>query len=346
MYHRIQNDRIILTALALTLAACAALALPGAASASGSGGAVVFSRVVTTTTKTILRDAEGNPLKEADGTYRYDVSTSEEGGLFAAKRGRLNQLTEDTTDAEPSFARNGRAIVFARSGDLYTVRADGSGLHRVTGGPELDGAPRVAPNGRYVVFERRPREGAPADLYTVPVGGGRPKALAATPGDDHEASFSGDGRLVVFVRSVPRSDGSSADDLYSVRPWGAGRKRLTRTGGIDEWAPRYFAGGIVYSRGRDAGGDSGYADVYTMRRNGGRQRSQVAGAGSASVEDVSPDGHTLLFRRSQGLWVKRIGHGRARKLSELPDESRTNCGVLLERPLGGRVRPGRRDGRS
>ena len=33
----------------------------------------------------------------------------------------------------------------------------------------------------------------------------------------------------------------------------------------------------------------------------------------------------MLFRRDQGLWVKRIGPGAARKLSELPDGSQTNA---------------------
>ena len=32
----------------------------------------------------------------------------------------------------------------------------------------------------------------------------------------------------------------------------------------------------------------------------------------------------MLFRRDQGLWVKRIGKGRAQKLTELPDGSKTN----------------------
>jgi Tol biopolymer transport system component len=286
---------------------------------------VVFSRVVTTTTKTPILDAEGNPVKDAEGKEEYKVTSEKDGGLFAAKKGRLNQLTEDPTDTEPSFSPDSRAIVFSRSGDLFSVRADGSGLRRLTGGPELDGAPKVAPNGRYVLFERRGAEGMPSDLYSVPIGGGRPKAIVTGPADDHEASFSGDGRLVVFVRSISRTDGSAADDLYSVRPWGAGRRRLTRTEAIDEWAPRYFAGGIVYSCGYDGEGDAAFSDVYTMRRNGKRQKPQVAGAGSAYVEDVGPDGHTLLFRREQGLWVKRIGAGGARKLTELPDESQTNA---------------------
>jgi hypothetical protein len=127
------------------------------------------------------------------------------------------------------------------------------------------------------------------------------------------------------VRGVAEAGGGVASDLYSVRPSGSGLARLTRTARIDEFDPRYFAGGIVFSRGQTAEDESAYADVYTMRRNGRKVRPLVAGAGSAYVEDVSPTGHTVLFRRDQGLWVKPIGRGRARKLSELPDGSQTNA---------------------
>ena len=327
--------------LALALAACAALVLPGAASAAGSGGAVVFSRVVTRTVteivrdpqgnpvKEVVKDAEGNPVKNKDGEVetrdKTEVKTTIEGGLFAVKDGRLNQLTEDSTDTEPSFSPDSRAIVFSRNGDIFSVRADGSGLRRVTSGPEADAAPKVAPNGKYVLFERRSTTGGPADLYRVSLNGGATKALTSGGDDEHEASFSGDGKAIVFVHSVAETGGGTADDVYSVRPSGAGLARLTKTGRVDEWHPRYFAGGIVYSRGENGEGDSAFADIYTMRRNGTKARAQVAGAGSAYVEDVSPNGRALLFRREQGLWVKRIGDGAARKLTELPDESRTNA---------------------
>jgi Tol biopolymer transport system component len=344
MLMRNLTDKLSLTNfayLALALAACAALAIPGAASAASSGGAVVFSRVVTkTVTETVkdaegkpvlevVKDPEGNPVKDQDGNVKTkevtEKKTTVEGGLFAVKDGRLNQLTEDPTDTEPSFSPDSRAILFSRSGDVFSVRADGSGLRRVTSGPDVDTAPKVAPNGRYVLFERRSKEGAPADLYKVGVNGGAPKALTAGGDDEHEASFSADGRVIVFVHSVAETGGGTADDIYSVRPSGAGLARLTKTGRVDEWHPRYFAGGIVYSRGQNGEGDSAFADIYTMRRNGRKARAQVAGAGSAYVEDVSPNGRTLLFRREQGLWVKRIGDGGARKLTELPDESQTNA---------------------
>ena len=204
------------------------------------------------------------------------------------------------------------------------MRADGSGLRRVTSGPELDSAPSVAPNGNYVVFERRASEGAPADLYTVSLNGGATRALTSSADDDHEADFSADGKAIVFVHSVAETGGGTADDLYSVRPSGAGLTRLTKTARVDECDPRYFAGGIVYSRGQSGEGASAFADVYTMRRDGRKAKPLVAGAGSAYVEDVSPDGHLLLFRRDQGLWVKKIGAGAAGKLSQLPDGSETS----------------------
>jgi Tol biopolymer transport system component len=310
--------------LALALAAVAALLVPSVASAASSGGAVVFSRVVTKTVTETVKDAEGKPVKDAEGKEETKVKTTVEGGLVAVKDGHQNQLTEDPTDTEPSFSPDSRAIVFSRAGDVFSVRADGSGLRRVTSGPEIDTAPSVAPNGRYVLFERRANQGAPADLYTVSLNGGATKALTSSADDDHEASFSGDGKLIVFVHSVSVTGGGTADDLYSVRPSGAGLKRLTKTGRTDEWDPRYFAGGIVYSRGQSGEDASAFADIYTMQRDGRKAKALVAGAGSAYVEDVSPDGHLLIFRRDQGLWVKKIGRGAAGKLSQLPDGSRTS----------------------
>ncbi len=52
-----------------------------------------------------------------------------------------------------------------------------------------------------------------------------------------------------------------------------------------------------------------------MRRNGTKVKAQVAGVGSAYVEDVSGDGHTLLFRRDQGLWVEADRPGAKRASS-------------------------------
>ncbi|MFT3866317.1 MAG: hypothetical protein QM729_18815 [Solirubrobacterales bacterium] len=286
----------------LVLAGLALLApaLPAAASAATHrAGAVVFSQ----TSK---------------------VEGVEEGGLFAVRDGNRNQLTDNPADSEPSFAPDGRTIAFSREGDIYTVRPDGSGERRLTSGTALDSRPQISPNGRIVLFERRTAEGQPANLYTVAIGGGAAKDLTPGPEEDSEARFSADGRTIVFVRTTETSGGGSNADLYSIRPNGAGLARLTSTGRVDEFDPRYFAGGIVFSRGSQAPAPQGYADIYTMKANGAKVKPLVRGVGSAYVEDVSPQGHTLIFRRDRGLWVKKIGPKRAKKVAELPDGAQTN----------------------
>lgn len=140
-------------------------------------------------------------------------------------------------------------------------------------------------------------------------------------------AFSPDGKAIVFVRGTAEA-GGTADDLYSVRPSGGGLTRLTRTAQIDEFAPRHWAGGIAFSRGQSGEGPDAFADIYTMRRDGRKVRELVAGVGSAYIEDVTPDGRLLLFRRDQGLWVKALvkgRSGRARKLADVADNAETNA---------------------
>jgi Tol biopolymer transport system component len=281
----------------IALSALLALVLPAAASAAPHTGAVVFSK--TTTVEGVVK-----------------------GGLYAVKDGRLNQLTEDPSDTEPNFSPDGRTIAFARGGDIYSIRPDGSGQRQLTSGPEIDSLPKVSPNGRYVVFERQTVEDGPTSLHTVGALGGGQRALTSG-GDDREAAFAPDGKAIVFVRATAAGTAVN-DDIYSIRATGSGLARLTRTGAIDEFAPRFFAGGVLFSRGESTPGPAAYADIFTMRRNGTKVKEQVAGVGSAYVEDVSPNGKVLIFRRAQGLWVKKIGPAQARKLSELPDQSETS----------------------
>ncbi len=301
-------NRIAITAFLVLLAA----ALPASASAAPARtGAIVLSMV------TVDKGGEEVEGKKVE-------PKAPQGGIYALRDRQLNQLTEDPADSEPAFSADGRTIAFVRAGDVFAMRADGSGQRRLTSGPELDGRPLVSPNGRYVLFERRVAAGAPRDLYTVKVGGGAsPHPLTASPDDDQEASFSPDGCTIAFVRSVAETGGGTADDIYTVRPSGIRLTRLSRTARIDEFAPRNLDETIVFSRGESTDGPSAYADIYAMNEDGKKVRKVIAGAGSSFVEDATAGGRTLLFRRDQGLWVKRIG-GKGRLLADLPDQSRTN----------------------
>jgi Tol biopolymer transport system component len=290
------------------LFALLALAIP--AGASAAGGAIVFSKVT-----------EDHRVYEEEG--KVLPPKAPEGGLFAVKDERLNQLTDNPSDSEPSFSADGHTIAFVREGDIWAMRADGSGQRQLTTGADVDSRPLVAPNGRYVVFERVAVAGQPRNLYTVSVAGGAPHALAPSPSDESEASFSPDGCTIAFVRALETPAGETEDDIFTVRPAGIKLRRLTRTPSVDEFAPRDLDETIVYSRGKAGTGPSAYADIYVMDEHGKHVRQLIAGAGSAYVEDATANGRTILFRRDQGLWVKKIG-GKGRKLAELPDNSQTN----------------------
>src|SRR6195952_4974280 len=143
------STRTVIRTVFISVLGLLALALPGAASAAAHrAGAVVFSQSWTTTTE------ENKEKKEV-----------EEGGLFAVRDGRSNQLTENPADTEPSFSPDGRTIAFAREGHIYTVRPDGSGERRISTGDAIDSRPQISPNGRVVLFERRTAENEPAHLY-------------------------------------------------------------------------------------------------------------------------------------------------------------------------------------
>jgi len=287
-----------------------AAVLSTASVASAKTGAIVFSKVTV--------DKGGD---EVEG--KKTEPKAPEGGLFAVRDHHLNQLTEDPTDSEPAFSADGTTIAFVRAGDIYAMRADGSGQRRLTSGAELDSRPLVSPDGRLVVFERRAAADQPRDLYTVKSGGAGLHRIAASAADEHEVSFAPDGRSLVFVRSVAKTGGGTADDIYSVRPSGGRLVRLTHTG-RDDFAPRDLGKTIVFSRGESSEGPSAFADIFTMQSNGKKARKLIAGVGSAYVEDATANGHTLLFRRDQGLWVKQLG-GKGRKLAELPDQAKTNA---------------------
>lgn len=287
----------------------ALLALVVPASASAAGGAIIYSKVTE----------DHRTYKEGEVVL---PPKAPEGGLFAVKDRHLNQLTENPADSEPSFSADGHLIAFAREGDVYVMRADGSGQKQLTTGSAIDSRPLISPNGHVVVFQRQTAADAPRDLFTVSANGGSPHALSASPADEHEASFSPDGRTIAFVRTSEAA-GSSNDDIYTVRPSGAKLRRLTHTLSVDEYAPNVLKETIVYSRGENSEGPSAYADVYRMDMAGKHVKKVIAGAGSAYVEDVTGNGRTILFRRDQGLWVKQIG-GKGRKLSDLPDNAKVN----------------------
>ncbi len=97
----------------------------------------------------------------------------------------LRELTS-RHDGAPSFSPSGRRIVFNRSSrrgvSIFSMRADGSRVKRLTRGDFLDRGPVYSPSGRRIVFSRA-GEGRNDDLFTMRSGGGGLRLLYASRGE-------------------------------------------------------------------------------------------------------------------------------------------------------------------
>jgi len=285
------------------ISALVLLALADPAGASAADGAIVFSEVTY-----------HRPL----GPGGEPILKPPTGGLFAFAHRHATQLTTDPADGEPALSADGRIIVFVREGDIWVMRADGSHPRQLTAGDDVDSHPLIAPNGRYVLFERRAFRKRGRDLYRSDLQAKVVTPLVATPAKEHEAAFSPDGRQIVYVRRV----NGGRDDIWSVRPSGRGARPLTHTSRVGEFAPHYLGKRIAFSRGSKRRDPHSYGAIYSMDRRGGRVHRLVTRGHSVYLEDASATTRTILFARGRGLWVKRLG-GPERKIASFPQREST-----------------------
>ena len=116
----------------------------------------------------------------------------------------------------PAYSPDGRTIAISASTDAYNadiflMRADGSGLRRLTRTQGThdrlgeEGQPDFSPDGKRIVFTSN-RDGN-VELYEIGVDGRNERRLTRTPrADEERPRYSGDGRRVVYA-----SDGRIAE---------------------------------------------------------------------------------------------------------------------------------------
>lgn len=86
--------------------------------------------------------------------------------------------------------------------ELYTAKADGSDIKRLTNVPGYDAEATVSPNGKKIVFTSE-RDGD-LDLYTIDTDGKNVKRVTNEIGYDGGAFFSPDSKMIVYRRSTPK----------------------------------------------------------------------------------------------------------------------------------------------
>jgi Tol biopolymer transport system component len=144
--------------------------------------------------------------------------------------------------------------------ELYTAKADGSDIRRLTNVPGYDAEATVSPNGKKIVFTSE-RDGD-LELYSMDTDGKNVKRLTNEIGYDGGAFYSPDSKMIVYRRSTPKTAAEIA--------------RYKELLSQDLVVPTVF-------------------EVWVMNADGSNKR-QVTNLASASFAPFfTPDGKRLIF---------------------------------------------------
>jgi hypothetical protein len=168
--------------------------------------------------------------------------------------------------------------------DIYTMNPDGTGLRRVTGGPDDDFDPAWSPSRKQIAFHRV--SGDASDVYVVNEDGSGLRNLTDGFGQNRNPTWSPDGKRIAF-----ESDrGGGGLDIWVMNADGSGARPLTTDGhDLDPaWSPDGRQ--IAFASTRD-----GNYEVYVMNADGSGQVDLTNNSWPDFGPAWSPDGRRIAF---------------------------------------------------
>jgi Tol biopolymer transport system component len=220
----------------------------------------------------------------------------------------------------PAWSPDGTRLAWIYHGNLWTIRADGTGDRQLAAGVSPPNSssgearrPSWSPDGARLVFDRTVfDEGRLRSLgvYVVEATGGRVRRITAGTAP----AWSPDGARIAFVRGT---------GVFTIRPDGTGETRLTATARATAWPLSWSPDStrIAVSRG---------GDVYSVRADGagetrltttGRPETQPAWSPDGS-RIAYVDGSTIAVVNADGTGAIRLPAAEGRSPAWSPDSKR------------------------
>lgn len=192
--------------------------------------------------------------------------------------------------------------------EIYSAKADGSDLRRLTTNDAYDAEATVSADGRRVVFTST-RDGD-IELYTMNVDGSDVRRVTQRVGYDGGAFFSPDGSMLVWRAMYPETAADTADylrllqqrlvrpsrlELWVARADGSEPRQVTRLGAAS-FAPYFHPDGrrIVFASNQPDPRSRNF-DLYLVNLDGGGLERVTTSPEFDAFPMFSPDGKRLVF---------------------------------------------------
>jgi len=227
-------------------------------------------------------------------------------------------------DITPQYSPDGSKIAFSseRSGrsEIWMCDSDGSNPVQVTSLGTFSGTPRWFPDGQRIVFDSQ--TDGQADIYVVDTAGGAPRRLTDDPNADVVPSVSADGKRILFA-----STRTGRFEIWQVPAEGGNAVQVTRQGGFMPFGSR--DGKTIYFQGPGAQ----ESDLWSVPAGGGDEKRLLGPLFNFGFA-VMGDGIFFIGPGAQGgglLQFFDFAKGTARKVAEIPGQTRTGCSVSPDR---------------
>jgi TolB protein len=207
--------------------------------------------------------------------------------------------------------------------EIYSMKADGSDLTRLTNDPAFDDSPAISPDGRQIVFLGARDDPNPQfpdlkyEIYIIDIDGNHLQRLTNTEVAEDHPAWSPDGSQISFDADY---DGDGFYEIYTIHPDGTNLTRLTSNPANDQFADWSPDGSqIAFASDRN-----GNWDIFVMDADGSNQKSLTSSPDWELFPAWSPDGSQIAFNglaprsRNTDVYAMNADGSDMRQLTDSP----------------------------